>query len=170
MPLHFHDYTARDFDECCGIFVSNTPKFFHEAELPEYQQYLRTDAAGNYWVLRDENGLMLACGGVWIRDDYESNLCFGMVRGEYRKKGLGSLMLAYRLQKLMALPTMRIIHLDTTQHNPDFFTRFGFETVKTVENHYAPGLHRFDMELVITDSKRTHVESTFDRLHQELAT
>lgn len=169
MTITFHDYTAHDFDECCGIFVSNTPEFFREAELPAYQKYLRENAPGNYWVLRDENSLMLACGGLWLRSGYEARLCYGMVRSEYRKKGLGSLMLAYRLQKLMDMPAMRIIQLDTSQHNPEFFKRFGFETVKTEINHYAPGLHRHDMELVISNEKRALVQQAYDKLNQDPA-
>ena len=169
MPLHFYDYEPRDFDECCGIFVSNTPQFFHECELPEYQEYLRDDAAGQYWTVRDDSRLMIACGGVWMRSETEANLCYGMVRTEYRKKGMGSLLLTYRLQKLMANPGLKIIHLDTSQHNPGFFNRFGFATVNTAENHYAPGLHRYDMELAVDDAKRALVDQAYAKLYQDLA-
>ena len=169
MPLQFHEYKTSNFDECCAIFVSNTPQFFAMEELPEYHGFLRKDAPGNYWVLRNDKDAIVACGGVWVKPDGSAHLCFGMVRSEYRKKGLGSLLLAWRLHKLASLPAVRLIRLDTTQYNPAFFARFGFETVKTEDNHYAPGLHRHDMELVVNDNRRDIIRETYEKLHQELA-
>ncbi|MCI0343387.1 MAG: tRNA preQ1(34) S-adenosylmethionine ribosyltransferase-isomerase QueA, partial [Planctomycetales bacterium] len=46
-------------------------------------------------------------------------------------------------------PSVARVTLDTSQHTVAFFERFGFRTTRVTRDHYAPGLHRHDMELVL---------------------
>lgn len=50
-------------------------------------------------------------------------------------------------------PAERII-IDTSQHSQSFFARFGFQQTCFTPDYYAPGLHRVDMELELTDNLR----------------
>lgn len=98
---------------------------------------------------------ILAAGGIHVKEGGIGSLCFGMVRADLHKKGLGSRMLSYRLLKLMEIPEVKLIRLDTSQHTPRFFQKFGFIVKSVTENFYGAGLHRHDMELAIPEDRRS---------------
>jgi predicted GNAT family N-acyltransferase len=170
LTLSFDAYTPDDFDACCGIFLSNVPPFFTREELPGYQDYLRGNAAGHYWCLRAApGGPALACGGIWRPSNDEGRLCFGLVRADWHRQGLGTLLLAYRLQKLLEEPGLKSITLDTSQHTAEFFARFGFTVQNSIDDHYAPGLHRRDMTLLVDAQSLDKARRFFDTLRRERA-
>jgi ribosomal protein S18 acetylase RimI-like enzyme len=143
-------YDEGDLAACSDIFISNVPKFFLKEELTEYQDYLRKYAQGSYWVIADKNDVF-AAGGIHVKENGIGSLCFGMVRSDLHKRGFGSRMISYRILKLLENPSVKKIRLDTSQHTPKFFQKFGFIITGIVENFYGAGLHRHDMELTLPD-------------------
>lgn len=141
--MKIRDYQIKDRNNCIKIFKSNIPKFFLPEELEGFEEFLDKMAIGAYWVLEDSNEI-LACGGIGTRNS-EGRLHFGMVLNHWHHKGIGSHLMKFRLAELIKKPEVKAISLDTSQHNPDFFRRFGFVETSVKPDAYGPGLHRHDM-------------------------
>ncbi|MBB5235246.1 GNAT family N-acetyltransferase [Deinococcus budaensis] len=143
-------FTSTDREACLALFDSNVPGFFAPHERAEFETWLGqpfdSGEFGEYFVLED-TGRVVACGGVWLdlaRPERSAGLSWGMVAREAHRRGYGSKLLAFRLERLRELGA-REAHLDTTPQSASFFARFGFREVGRVPGGYGPGLDRVDM-------------------------
>ncbi len=148
----FRPYTPADQAGCLDLFDSNTPKYFGPAERPGFENFLQRLPCPFFVV--EAEGLVIACGGCGA--DPQSGkivLAWGMVRSDLRRQGIGTFLLQERLKVIFREnPAARVI-IDTSQHSQTFFARFGFLATQTTPDYYAPGLHRVDMELELTDNR-----------------
>ncbi len=149
----FRTYTPADEADCLALFDSNTPKFFGPAERPDFERFLKRLPCPFFVV--EAEGLVIACGGYGADpQNGKIVLAWGMVRGDLHRQGIGTFLLQERLKVIFREnPAARVI-IDTSQHSQSFFARFGFLATKTTPDYYAPGLHRVDMELALTDNLR----------------
>ena len=145
--MKIREYKVSDREACLKIFKSNIPKFFLPDEAKGFEEFLDKMAIGAYWVV--ENALeLIACGGIGTRAE-EGRLHYGIVANSYHKQGIGSQLIKFRLAQLIEKATVKAISLDTSQHNPEFFKKFGFVETSVKENEYGPDLHRHDMRWVL---------------------
>lgn len=145
--MRIRDYTPADREACLAVFDSNVPKYF---VVPEREQFAGFLAAlpGPYLVLEDEDGTVVGCGGHAREPGTAlAKLCWGMVRQDRHRTGLGQLLLDARLARASADPDVDAVGLDTSQHTRGFYERIGFRTERVVPDGYAPGLDRCDMRL-----------------------
>jgi ribosomal protein S18 acetylase RimI-like enzyme len=70
-----------------------------------------------------------------------------MVHPEYHRKGIGSILLKYRLRNLFNAGATRIT-LDTSPESCGFFMRHGFNACAITPNGIAPGRDRVSMVLL----------------------
>ena len=143
-------FTPADRAACLTLFDSNVPRFFLPGERAEFGAWLGrpfdSGEYGEYFVLEDE-GRVMACGGVWLdpeRPERGAGLSWGMVARDAHRRGYGSVLLRFRLERLRELGA-REAHLDTSQHTARFYARFGFREVRRVPDGYGPSLDRVDM-------------------------
>lgn len=141
-------YASGDLESCLELFDSNTPTYFLPQERDLYRLFLDRGPAP-YWVIDEGEGLV-ACGGVAMRDQ-EASLCWGMIRRDRHRAGLGTKLLLFRLAKAAQELSARSVRLDTSQHSVGFFRNYGFLTTATTKDHYGPGLDRFDLRLMLTE-------------------
>ena len=137
-------FVPEDRDACLALFDSNLPRFFAPHERAEFGTWLHDP--GEYFVLED-GGQVVACGGVWLdprNSERPAGLSWGMVARDAHRRGYGSALLHFRLERLRALGAAEA-HLDTSQHSAPFFARFGFREVRRVPDGYGPGLDRVNM-------------------------
>jgi ribosomal-protein-alanine N-acetyltransferase len=156
--LTFQSYTSNMRQRCIEIFRSNVPKFFLEHEVADYARFLDNIAPNNYWCAFDGE-IIVGAGGIWVRSDGIGRLVFGIVRRDLHLKGYGRQLVNFRLKKLAEQPNLEIVQLDTSQHNPGFFKRFGFRELSAVENKYGPGLHSHAMELRLDSESRRKIQA-----------
>jgi ribosomal protein S18 acetylase RimI-like enzyme len=162
--FRLRNFRQSDTSDCCAVFLSNVPKFFRAEELPEFQNYLESFAEGDYWVGGDDSNKIVACGGIRIKPDREGSLCFGMVRADLHKRGLGSALIAFRMLELLKSDGLKKIRLDTSQFNPGFFSRFGFKETEVQPDYYGIGLHRHDMQRDLAECDRDELRASFGDL------
>ena len=145
--MRLRDYQPADREACLALFEGNVPDYFAPTERADFEAFL--DAiAFPYLVIEDEDGLV-GCGG-WARrssDPGVVDFCWGMVRRDRHKSGLGRRLLEARLAQARAAGDVRSVMLQTTQHSEGFFARYGFVTRQVVANGFAPGFHLHDMRL-----------------------
>ncbi len=117
------------------------PRYFDPSEEADFAQFLLEESE-TYFVLIDESELR-ACGGYAFAESGEAHLAWGMVKPEFHKRGYGSKLLSYRLERLKG----KTVLLDTSQHTFGYFEKFGFKLEKITQDGYGIGLHRYDMRL-----------------------
>lgn len=157
MPIR--PYLPNDRAACLAVFDSNLPEFFLATERTDYTADLDEFEAGEWgtatYLMLEEAGEVLACGGAYTRDDGRAGLAWGMVRRDRHRQGLGQQLLRARLDWLLAQPAAREVWLDTSQHSAPFFGRFGFEIMRETPDGYGPGLHKLDLRLDLRPWPRT---------------
>lgn len=145
--MRVRDYVSADRTACLAMFDGNTPAYFDPSERADFETFL--DAiAFTYLVIEDDVGLA-ACGG-WARrrsDPGVVDLCWGMVRRDLHRTGVGRALLEARLAQIRAATGVRAVALQTTQNTEGFFLRYGFVTRQVTPDGFAPGFHRHDMQL-----------------------
>lgn len=142
-------YHPDDEASCLALFDGNTPRFFAQAERPDFAAFLAV--LSDPYLVIEEGGQVVACGGLYVRPGgQEAGLTWGMVERSRHRQGYGRALWEARLDWLRAhAPEVRAVVLDTTQHSAPFFARLGFGTVGVRPDFYAPGLDRHDMRLTV---------------------
>lgn len=148
--LHFRPYEPADLAACLSLFVSNCPPFFHPSEQADFEAFLQDeDDRGEYTVL-ERGGEVVACGGIFFKDESEAGLSWGMVHQRLHGQGLGTLLTCFRLDALRARQGVRTVWIDTSQHTEGFYAREGFVAVQRTPDGFAPGLDEIKMKLDLT--------------------
>lgn len=150
-------YQKADKNECLDAFRSNVPQYFTHDEISDFKHFLIRLESGNesaYFYVVVSNQHIIGCGGFGDKDNNGIvSLAWGFIHKNYHKQGFGEKLLLYRLEKIKQLKPSAPVVIDTTQHSEGFFSNYGFKTKKVTENFYAPGMHRYDMELVLHERK-----------------
>jgi N-acetylglutamate synthase-like GNAT family acetyltransferase len=134
-------FSPRDRDACLSIFDSNAPPFFAPSERPDFAAFL--ERANDRYVVVEDAETIVACGG-WGWRERVAILCWGMVRRDRHRAGIGTLLLEHRLNAI-AKGDFDSIEITTSQHSAPFFSRAGFVEVEVTPDHFAPGLHAHRM-------------------------
>ena len=144
-----HPYTPADHDACLAVFDTNVPRYFLKSERAGFESFL-AELPGPYLVMTDDDGVVVACGGYAMNDEPgRADLCWGMVRQEKHRKGLGRTLTHRRIDAAKADPNVRVIALECSQHTTGFYERFGFRVTDVEPDGFGPGLDRCEMRLTI---------------------
>ena len=147
--VNVHPYTPQDRLACLGIFDGNTPEFFAPSERTEFAAFLDA-ATENYLVLESANGVIIGCGGYYVKSAGGiAGLAWGMVARAWHKRGFGRVLLEARLLLLRRSPDAALVRVSTSQHSRGFFERCGFRAVRVVPDGYAPGIDRVELDLAL---------------------
>ena len=139
-------YTPSDLDACLAVFDTNVPRYFIRSERDAFREFLG-NLPGPYIVLIDGDGQIVACGGHALNEDEpgRADLCWGMVRQEKHRKGLGRHLIHARIDAAKRDPAVRLLALNTSQYTTGFYERFGFRVTEVERDGYGPGLDRCEM-------------------------
>ncbi|MDQ4099780.1 MAG: GNAT family N-acetyltransferase [Chloroflexota bacterium] len=147
-------FAPADRAACLAIFDANTPGAFIGRERDEFSEFL-DDPGGQYWVVRDPDALVVACGGAdLLAGGRFGVMTWTMVLPNWQRQGLGSRLTRTALEYVAATPRAERVVLETSNLSAPFYERHGFQTTMVTPDHYAPGVHRHNMALELTDSVR----------------
>lgn len=149
--ITIHPFVPADRAACLTIFDSNVPRYFAETERAAFLHHL--DRAGGaltpYLILRDATG-PCACGGLVLDPAARrAGLSWGMVARGRHGQGLGRRLTEARLAQARAIPGLRAVTLETSQHTRGFYEGFGFSAERIVPEGFGPGLDRVEMILAL---------------------
>lgn len=146
--VRIRPWRPEDRDLGLELFDSNVPRFFAAQEQQDFLDFV-DDLPGPYFVLEDAAGQAVGCGGYAAAegDPSVAVLCWGMVRGDRHRAGLGTVLLTGRLDRIAADPAFRSAAIETTQHSRGFFARHGFVQTRQVPDGFAPGMDLVEMTL-----------------------
>ena len=138
-------YKIEYFEQVIEIFKSNIPKFFHHTELNEFINFLKHPDI-EYFILED-NGVIVGAGGIGLNEDQSVSLCWGMIDKRKQSNRFGEFLLLERIKLINnKFPKHKIIS-NTSQLTEQFFEKYGFITIQSDEDYWAPGIHLRKMVL-----------------------
>jgi ribosomal protein S18 acetylase RimI-like enzyme len=146
--LIVREYLLTDLDACCDIYRSNLAEF-----LPDSIELLESHLSDpfSYFLIVQSPTSILACGGLDIHaDSNHAGLTFGMVRREFHRTGLGSLLTLTRLALLDGEHDPAFVELETSLAVESFYQRFGFERLSYPEQRYSGGSSYVNMGLSLS--------------------
>lgn len=153
--MRLRPYMLDDKSACSAVFASNIPKFFAPHEQAEFDTFLNEPEC-TYFVVEDEDGVIIGCGGYYVNEAQRIGaLCWGMVANDHHHLGIGRFLLNERLRAICEEGKAALVVIDTSQHTAPFFEKAGFTTNRIIPDHYAPGLHSYQMSLKL-DSAYCH--------------
>lgn len=137
-------YRAGDREACLALFDGNVPDFFAVFERVEFVTHL--ESAETFLVL-EQGGVVLACGGVSALPSGWAVLDWGMMARTAQGQGLGRQLMQARLALARGMPGLHGIRLETSQKSCGFYEGFGFRVQAVVQHGFGPGLDRVEMAL-----------------------
>jgi predicted GNAT family N-acyltransferase len=147
--MRLRRYSVEDKQVCLDIFDSNVPKFFADWERIEFVCFL-DELDSPYFVVENDAGNVIACGGYRIRQDQISaTITWLLVMSSQQHKGVGQQILLTCLYDIHQRGRVTSVSLKTSQHVSRFYEKAGFVLVNTIKDGFAPGLDRCDMILTL---------------------
>ena len=85
----YRPFTAADRDACLAIFDSNLERYFAAGERADFAGFLAAPP-GFFGVLCDDDGTVVGCGGIGVRDEGRTAvLTWGMIVAQRASPGTG---------------------------------------------------------------------------------
>lgn len=160
--MRLRSYRSTDREACLRVLDSNVPEYFLASDREEVAAFLdRLDEMGVHYLVIEDGEAIVACGGVAVSASHDARMCWGMVRRDLHRGGIGSILLAARLLE-GANRGARTASLSTIPGAEGFFAKLGFALTGSEKDHYAPGWDKRDYAITLD-------ERTLDRLRSLLA-
>ncbi|MDT8341696.1 MAG: GNAT family N-acetyltransferase [Longimicrobiales bacterium] len=134
-----------DRGACLALFDSNVPDFFQAWERPGMEEFL--DALPGPYLVLEDGGAVVACGGVADEGNGVASVCWTVVRRDRQGAGLGRRLLEACHAEARRLPGVERVRLETIPEVAPFFARLGYRSVRVEPDGYAPGMDRVRMEM-----------------------
>jgi len=144
-------YQSTDAEACMSLFDSNVPDYFAPSERADFESFLQRDAQSCAYQLIEQDGRVVACGGLSIRPDGVAGFCWGMVERSLQRQGLGRQLSLARLQQARQNPNVKRVELSTSQHTQAFYAQLGFGVTRVVVDGPGPGLDAVEMTLMLRE-------------------
>lgn len=146
--MQLRPFQPADKTICLAIFESNLPLYFVDKEQEEFSVYLDEECIPNYWILED-NDKVVGCGGIYENfKDNSVGLAWGMIHNNSHKKGYGTFLTKFRVERMIEKYPTRIKRLATSQHTFPFYEKMGFKVTKITEKGFGEDIDRYDMVLI----------------------
>jgi [ribosomal protein S18]-alanine N-acetyltransferase len=139
------EYDMKDKPAVMALFRLNAPKYFSPEEEKDLDQYLDNEIE-HYFVVElcDE---IVGCGGInFSEDNAAAKISWDIFHPDHQGKGLGSMLLMFRIRQLKEAGHVKLISVRTSQLAYRFYARNGFKLVEVIRDHWAEGYDMYRME------------------------
>ncbi len=123
----------------------NTPKYFAPEEEAGLLFFLENETE-EYFVAEYEDKVV-GCGGIHFSEDFTvGKLSWDILHPDYQRKGIGGMLLLYRIQKLLEVASVHTISVRTSQFAWKFYEKYGFILLGVEKEYWAKGFDLYQME------------------------
>ena len=143
--MRFMNYNDSHHDECLQLFDENCPTYFAKNERDDYKGFLEGSPA-DYFVGVIENCIVSAFGVNNTAGATSVRLSWILVSPEYKGLGVGKKMMDYAKETAFKKGASTI-GISASHLSASFFRKFGAQELNTIENGWAPDMHRVEMEI-----------------------
>ena len=159
MKTEIRTYTPADKEQVMSLIRLNIPHYFAPEEEDDFSDYL-DHKRDLYYVLLCGDAI-IGCGGInFDEEEAVGKISWDIIHPGYQRRGLGTLLLQYRMDKLKSIESIRKITVRTSQFVYPFYQKNGFVLLKTEKDFSAKGFDLYQMEYITKCS--THIT---DRKH-----
>lgn len=131
------------------MFRLNTPKYFAPEEENELIVYL--DQFSQHYYILEWQDKMVGCGGINFSEDFSAaRISWDFIHPDHHGKGLGTVLLDFRMEKIKEFKTVNTITVRTSQLAYLFYEKAGFTLKETSKDFWAPGFDMYRMEYKIS--------------------
>ncbi|WP_367345213.1 GNAT family N-acetyltransferase [Stenotrophomonas bentonitica] len=141
-------FQTADIDACLAVFDSNVPQYFGSNERADFTTFLQQPQRQDDYLAVKQAGKIVACGGITLHAEGTAAFCWGMVRRDLHRHGMGTALTSARIAQALAAGATRVT-LSTSQHTQAFYTARGFIVTGIVRDGHAPGIDAVDMQLTL---------------------
>jgi GNAT superfamily N-acetyltransferase len=144
----FRPYSREDRDTCLDLFDANCPASFAPNERTEYADFLDGAPEGYELCLVDGQvaGAFGLCGDGLAR---RKRLNWILLDPRFQGRGAGRAIMA-RVTARATSTGVAVVDIAASHVSAPFFEKAGAVSIAHTPNGWGPGMHRIDMELVIT--------------------
>lgn len=143
--IKIREYNSNDKEKIIDLLKLNTPKYFAEEEAKDLIYYMDNEI--EYYYVIELNNVIVGSGGINIKENGTIGyISWDLLNPELHWKGLGTLILNYRIEKLKAEKMIESIIVRTTQIVYKFYEKSGFEVIEKVKDYWAKGFDLYKME------------------------
>jgi hypothetical protein len=165
--MRLRDYRPDDRAACLAVFASNVPTFFAAHEEADFARFLDR-LPGPYLVLEGADGAVIGCGGHAVRPETGlATLCWGMVRRDAHRRGLGRYLLLARLAAIARVSEAKVVRVNTSQHSAGFFARLGLSLTLVQPDGHVPGIDLHRLELALDDERRAALLAAWEEMDEK---
>ena len=120
--MDLRPYQPDDRDACMAMM-----------DRPGFDRFL--DALSCPYFVMEHDGAIVACGGYQLEvEEKQARLVWGMVGPQWRKMGLGRLLLMYRLREIGKVNGIERVVMETSPEAAPFFEKQGFKVIQVLED------------------------------------
>lgn len=145
--ITIREYQESDQPAILELLRLNTPTYFAPEEEGDLIHYLDHEI-DHYYVI-EYNSRVVGCGGINFADEGTTGkISWDILHPDYQGKGLGSVLLQYRIKKLKSMERIETISVRTSQLVYKFYEKNGFKLAEVVKDYWAEGYDLYRMEYV----------------------
>ncbi|BDD03942.1 GNAT family N-acetyltransferase [Aureibacter tunicatorum] len=139
-------YQPQDKEALLEVFKLNTPKYFDESEINDFENYLR-EKPDTYLSIEVDNNIVGGTGYYVNPNDKSGRVTWIFFDPKYSKQGLGKQSVEYCLNVLSQDCRVEKFIVTTSQLASKFFEKFGYRTTRIEKNYWGEGLDLYEMEM-----------------------
>ncbi len=138
-------YVLADKEHLLEVFKLNTPKYFDEKEVKDFEKYLEQN--GKTYLTIELNNKIVGGTGCYVNEgDGSGRITWIFFDPAYARQGLGRKAVAYCLKLLKKDARVEKFVVTTSQFAFQFFSKFGYQTKRIEKDYWGKGLDLYEME------------------------
>lgn len=146
----FRHYTSDDRHICLALFDANCPQFFAPNERADYASFL--DGSPRDYELCLVDGQVAGAFGLIGNGHVRRRLNWILLDPRFQGFGAGRAIMS-RVVTRAALDKVQAVDIAASHKSAPFFEKCGALTMSVTENGWGPGMHRVDMELLVSSDR-----------------
>lgn len=144
--IKIRQYKKSDKEPLISILQSSIPRYFAQEEKSDFVEYLDTHI--EQYFVAECDAVVVACGGINYFDDHVK-ISWDIVHPDYQGKGIGGLLLKYRINRVKEENKVRKIVVRTSQLVYPFYEKYGFSLVEVKPDYWAVGYDLHTLQLMV---------------------
>lgn len=141
-------YTNADKEQVVAIMQLNVPRYFDEAEVEDFIQYL-DNFRESYFVVELEYKIVGSGGINYFPESGMARISWDIIDPDYQGKGFGKELLQQRISEIKNNQAIHLVQVRTTQLVYGFYEKMGFTLEKTEKDFWAKGFDLYQMILPV---------------------
>lgn len=142
--VSIREYCIDDKEYIIHLLRLNTPVFFSPKEEKDLVHYLTNEI--EYYYVAEFNNKIIGCGGINLKENKTIGyISWDIIHPKFQGKGIGMLLLDYRIKKIKKNQNINQIIVRTTQLAHKFYEKGGFNLIEIIKDYWAEDFHLYKM-------------------------